>query len=706
MRQKLCGYIQDSARKRMYCEDDVLRYYRQFICFGLPLVHAGHLSGEEHDAAFWYGFHPDDREVLQPHLIGKNPFQPSDVPFHFKDVLSCARVAFAYNNYFQSPWSHAKHFRAVTRTVTTYAETTPDDSFLPSYSTPDSDFPLSSISPSESQQHTQAPSVTLNQPEPAYMLSTTLPPSTSPLSHTPSLVYLATDNNLIPAPTFSIPSSIFVPSVTEDRSEPKLAPVLFASVPTLPSTPSHVHSAINNSTSTPPSSSPTLSTCLPSVTEEQPESEPEPMPSIAPASIFASTPHSSSSVLLTNLEYVPLAMVDRHEFEPEHTFLSSITPTPSLPAPSLALEFTDDVCELLSLPPTPQSASLACSEVPTSLSSPTRPSPSENPTLVPAHSLPSLRPSPKESCCNLVLEPLATPASSYPHVSPSSLGELIPLLPAQHEASVVVPTPRHLTPPQRPPGFKIVGLDCSTLEVTPSFTSSIPRLRRQEPPLVYEFSSTPTPSLPLAPPPLPLSCFGLAHNFALAIVIAMAFISTLLNISKTLSTFARKFWSKYEDISNNRISTLNTSSRDVFAQQLRLGQYMPCGTHFVFDPGGPASRSSFKLLSTHEDACKRMPKTRNNFITHITIPIPVPIDNIIFDPRGGAFKSEPAHEDIRKHNLKTCNGFTILDTSSPIPIPTDNLTVFNPRGVAFVLEPAHEDSTMFDEDAQRLSLHA
>ncbi|KAH9050778.1 hypothetical protein EDB87DRAFT_1545955, partial [Lactarius vividus] len=47
MRQKLRSCIQDSARKRMYCEDDVLRYYRQFICYGIPLVHTGHLSEEE-----------------------------------------------------------------------------------------------------------------------------------------------------------------------------------------------------------------------------------------------------------------------------------------------------------------------------------------------------------------------------------------------------------------------------------------------------------------------------------------------------------------------------------------------------------------------------------------------------------------------------------------------------------------------------------
>ncbi|KAH9165733.1 hypothetical protein EDB89DRAFT_270281 [Lactarius sanguifluus] len=358
--------------------------------------------------------------------------------------------------------------------------------------------------------------------------------------------------------------------------------------------------------------------------------QPEPEPALASECLIppsndvpeiTSTPHSSSSVLLTNLECVPSAMVDRHEFEPEHAFLSSITPTPSLPAPSPALEFTDDVCELLSLPPTPQSASLARSEVPTSLSSPTRPSPSENPTLVPAHSLPSLRPSPEESCCNLVLEPLATPASSYPHVSPSSLGELIPLLPAQHEVSVTVPTLRHSTPPQQPPGFKTVGSDCSTLEVTPApaspTTPSVPQ-PRESPLVYYEVSSTlAAPRFSLTSPPLPLSRFGLAHNFALAIVVATAFVSTLINLSKTLLTHLRKFQSKYEDFGNSQNGI--PEARNIPTQRLRLGQFTPRAARFVFDPGGRSSNSSVQVLTSRHTktfaSVTRRPATASPYST-------------------------------------------------------------------------------------------
>jgi len=90
MRQKLCSYIQDSSKMQMDCVDDMLQYYRQFICYGVPLVHAGHLLEEECDSTFWYGFHPEDHEVLQPHLLSKNPFQLHEVHFHFKDVFGCA----------------------------------------------------------------------------------------------------------------------------------------------------------------------------------------------------------------------------------------------------------------------------------------------------------------------------------------------------------------------------------------------------------------------------------------------------------------------------------------------------------------------------------------------------------------------------------------------------------------------------------------
>ncbi|KAH9030020.1 hypothetical protein EDB85DRAFT_1477594 [Lactarius pseudohatsudake] len=704
MRQKLHSHVQDSSRRRMDCEDDVLQYYRQFLCYSAPLVHAGHLSEEERDAAFRYGFHPEDREILRPRLIGKNPFQPPDVPFRFEDVFGCARAAFAYDDYFPSPWSHAKQFepssvrreqlvvepilrdaysfRGVTRVVASNAEimTTPDELSPSSHSTPDSDLPHSLISPSEPQ-YTQAPSVTVDQPEPAHTFSTTLLPSSSPPSHTPSPVHSATDNDLIPAPTSPIvtstllpsvsptpshtpalvysatdndpifastppsssvsstlllsasptpfhthslarsdaeissirllssimpastmpsissdfeylssatvdqpaptlsstpPSSssispTFVPSATEHQSEPESAPTLLPSIPTPPSSPSHVHSAINNLASTPPSSSPTSSPCLPSITDDQPD-EPEPVLTASFSSLPTLEVSRSPEISLGSL---PVA-------------LSPGQPFKSLP--SEAPGRSSKPCELES---TPASA--------------------------------------------VDIAPLPVSTESPVELSESSLYEPLPILPAPLGTSMTVLVLPNSSLPQRPPRIKTLNSVSSSLEVTSAPTSpatpSVPQPR--EPLMVYEVMPTLTLHLPLASPSSTPSRSGLAYfNFAFALV-STALVSTLINVSKALSTHSRKLWSKYEDFGNSQIATLNTSSHDVVTQQSRLGQYTPRAARLVFDPGGqPSSVQVSRLPSAHEDVRKRMPKTRNGFITHI--PVPDPIDNLVFDPGGPA----------------------------------------------------------------------
>ncbi|KAH9012866.1 hypothetical protein EDB85DRAFT_2222046 [Lactarius pseudohatsudake] len=205
-------------------------------------------------------------------------------------------------------------------------------------------------------------------------------------------------------------------------------------------------------------------------------------------------------------------------------------------------------------------------------------------------------------------------------------------------------------------------------------------------PLAIAPNDTNTPHPPTVPP-IPhffhsgsLRRTSARFGFALALI-TTALMALLLNVSPIFPTHLRKFWSKYEDFGNNQISTLNTSSRDVFAQQFWLGQPTPHGTHFVFNSGGQPSSSSFKLpaargpasssrlLSAHEDVRK-------------------PNDSTVFDPGGqsSSFKLLSAHEDARKHNPKTRSGFTIVDTSLPIPVPVDNPIIFDPGGVGFVLE--------------------
>ncbi|KAH9173267.1 hypothetical protein EDB89DRAFT_2158406 [Lactarius sanguifluus] len=424
------------------------------------------------------------------------------------------------------------------------------------------------------------------------MPMSTMPLISSNFEYLPSAMVDQPACTLLSMPSSSLTSSMSLPSVTEEQPKPEPEPI-----PSI----------------TPASTPPSLSTFLPSpvsmrsVINSQPKPESVSMPPIIPSSPallsapllalpitdddpeFESAPFPLSLTMPMDLECSLSPVRTAMDNWPKHKPMSSTTLTsPVLPhTPSLAPSFTDDVPELFPTLPALQSASLARSEVPTSLSSLTKPSPSKSPTSVPACSLPPLHPLLGELCCNLMLESLATPATSYSLESPpSSLGELIPLLPVQHEASVVVPTPRHSTPSQRPPGLKTFNSDSSTLEITPQsppLASSVPQ-QSQELSLVYGTS-----------PPLPLSRFGLTHNFALAIVITTAFVSTLINLLKTLPTHLRKFWSKNQDTSNSQNGI--PKACNIPTQRLQLGQFMPHTARFIFDPGGQASSS--RLLSRH-----------------------------------------------------------------------------------------------------------
>ncbi|KAH9072206.1 hypothetical protein EDB83DRAFT_2516984 [Lactarius deliciosus] len=715
---------------------------RQFLCLGEPLVHSGHLSKEERDIAFLCGFHPEDRKVLQPCLLSKNPFQPPDIPFHFDIVFSCACAAFAYDNYLSSPWSQklkfepssvrrdqpvvepipqdSYSFQAVTCAITSNAEMTSnlDKRPLPPQSTPQPQFPLSSplVQVLESQQ-TQAPSVMLDQPETAYTLSSTLLPSASfasPPSHARSLVHSATDNDPIFAPTFSITASTpplsslipsafpspththslaplaaadvpeissthylsstasipspttlisyefkCLPSAMVDQPEfepepvclssitptspclpftpslvcvpadddPEIAPTLLHSIPSTPYAPLLASLATDSdpiSTSM-PSLSPTSSTFLPLVMEEQPEPELESMQAITPSSTFAPTPLSSSTFLPSPVS-MRLAMNSQPKIESALVSESAIPPS---------IDHVPEIASApgLSLPPTLLSASKACSEVLTSLSSPTKLPPPETPTSIPAHSSWPLRSSPGDSS-DTVVELVIVPVSLNSSSSSSSLGKLIPLLPAQHEVSVAGPTSRYSTPPQRSPGFMTVGSDSSTLEVTPAFALST---------IVYEVSST------LAAPHFShtstsrlRSGFSFARlTLVLSFVTIAALVSTLFNASTTVLTDMRKFQSKIEDFGNSQIGNLNTSSHNDLTHRLRLGQYTPCTPCLVFDPGGPVQAFKFQVLA-HKDVRKCKSKTHNGLhhmhdtALSLTLTIPIPIDNLVFGPRGGA----------------------------------------------------------------------
>ncbi|KAH9011021.1 hypothetical protein EDB85DRAFT_2230725, partial [Lactarius pseudohatsudake] len=404
------------------------------------------------------------------------------------------------------------------------------------------------------------------------------------------------------------------PSATEHQSEPS-TPTLFASVPTLTSTPSHVPSATDYGTiftSTPPSSSPTSSTFLPSrarlATKDQPEPESASTPPIAPSSLIlllthspsssstddvpkiASTPHSSS-VLLTSFEYLPSAMVDQPEFEPEHVSLSSITPTsPSLPV-TLSPDQSFKSLSLLSeaLGQSPRSCGFE--------STPVR-------------------------AANIV-----SPSSPELFESESLLYKTLPVMPASLEPSTTTPTSTIL---QQPPRLTTSGSISSALEVMPVFALSA---------LIHEAPSTLVPRFSRTPTLRPQSGFSFAQfNFTLSLITISALVSALFNVSAALLTYTRKFQGK-QDINDIWINTLKASSCDAFTHRLRLGQYTPHARRLVFDPGGQSSSSSIqasRLLSAREDIRQRKTMTRGGCTTADTnLPIPVPTDYlIVFDPGG------------------------------------------------------------------------
>ncbi|KAI9437403.1 hypothetical protein BJY52DRAFT_602411 [Lactarius psammicola] len=647
MRQKLQCYIQDSSRSRMDCIDDVLQYYRQFLCYSAPLVHAGHLTEEDRDAAFWRGFHPEDCKVLWPRLIGKNPIQPPDTPFYFEDVFHCARAAFAYDGASLS-WSPEYQFkpssvrreqpvaehvsrdtcgpREVSRAVVSNAEmeSTHSSSELLSPPTPDPQLPTSSSLSTSELQHPHTRSATVDQPE---------------------------DD----APTFSIPSSTLLPS-TSSVPTPSLPPSVADDYP------EHAPTFSNSSLSTlPPSASPTQS-----ISHSLARSAADDVPEVT------SAPPSSFSKSFDPERMTSVRMAIDDQPEPETAPISLIPQ--ELDSPTCA-----------PLPPSEPPSRLAVDHAPSPLtfdSSPVLPASSQLPASL---LLPLV-------VGNLEFEYVPPSAvdvvpPSSPEPSPSSLSEVIlhtpdanprtraPILPfgatlfdsdprafemtLARASSTVLSNVQPVSPPikislnvfisphsspQQSLGVTPDGSVTSPLETAPAPASpSIPSVPKQvptaqwllylvpqllqEPSLVYEASSTPASRFSHYSPPLRMSGSRSAHfDFALIIVTTAVLVFVFPNVLATFLSHARKFGNKNKDLSDRQNSNLKTGN--MFAQRLRL-QYTQHGKRFVFDPGGLAS--SLALESTHENARGRKPKTRGGFVTthDATLPTPILAGNLI-----------------------------------------------------------------------------
>ncbi|KAI9449530.1 hypothetical protein BJY52DRAFT_247104 [Lactarius psammicola] len=389
MRQKMYNYVEDSSRTRMDCVDNVLQYYRDFLRYSAPLVHTGHLTEEDRDTAFWCGFHPEDREVLRPRLIGKNPLQPHGIPFHFEDVLSCARGAFAYDGYFPS-WSPEHHLetpsvrreqtvaehvpqvpddlRVATHAVASNAEITPDDLPSPSELTPNPQIPFSTSLSDSELQLTPAYSATVDHPEPESTFSN--PTSTLPVSSSLSASEFQqrhTHSEKVDHPEHasmrSIPPSMLLPSTL---------PVLSFSHSLAPSVddddPEHAPTFSNSSSTFLPSTPSVRLT--PSTADDDPKHAPTfsdssftPLLSTSPAptrSLAHSVADDVSEIVSTpspvpstssDFDYLSSATEAQPESELVSISPTTLTSLPLLPTPSFSFPSTDDVPEVTSAPP-------------------------------------------------------------------------------------------------------------------------------------------------------------------------------------------------------------------------------------------------------------------------------------------------------------------------------------------------------------------
>ncbi|KAH8977017.1 hypothetical protein EDB92DRAFT_1822827 [Lactarius akahatsu] len=113
-KQKLYDFAHYNSRTRMRDEEDIIHYYRQFLVFCQPLIEDHRITTDERDYAFWYGFHPEDRDKLSPRLLAKFPDQPIGQPYNFNEVFKIARAAFSSSPFFpiqlQERWDQLNNY--------------------------------------------------------------------------------------------------------------------------------------------------------------------------------------------------------------------------------------------------------------------------------------------------------------------------------------------------------------------------------------------------------------------------------------------------------------------------------------------------------------------------------------------------------------------------------------------------------------------
>ncbi|KAF8264868.1 hypothetical protein EI94DRAFT_1865800 [Lactarius quietus] len=78
----------------MRSEEDMHRYYREFLVYCQPLITTNAITTEDKDSAFRNGFHIEDRKELSARLFAKLPNQRSNKPFNMEEVYETATFVF------------------------------------------------------------------------------------------------------------------------------------------------------------------------------------------------------------------------------------------------------------------------------------------------------------------------------------------------------------------------------------------------------------------------------------------------------------------------------------------------------------------------------------------------------------------------------------------------------------------------------------
>src|SRR6267142_4480512 len=100
-KQNLRDLIHKSHQYCMRDEEDVMRYYCQFLKLTNPLRTACSLSDESRNAKFFKGFHREDREILSGRIFSMHPNHPCNTPYELKDVFRAARDYFSNARFYR-----------------------------------------------------------------------------------------------------------------------------------------------------------------------------------------------------------------------------------------------------------------------------------------------------------------------------------------------------------------------------------------------------------------------------------------------------------------------------------------------------------------------------------------------------------------------------------------------------------------------------